>query len=58
MNIEGIKNVPQYAHEYRFIVYRIVNGECWFWGAWNDAGKAVSAAKDIGGEVMDRGEMQ
>ena len=58
MDMKEINNVPQYAHEYRFIVYRVVDGERYFWGAWNDSGKAVTAAKEIGGEVMDRGDMQ
>jgi hypothetical protein len=49
-----IKNTPPYAADYRFIVYRICDGERWFWGAWNDGGKAAQAAAEIGGLVWDK----
>lgn len=49
-----IKNTPPYAASYRFIVYRICDGERWFWGAWNDGGKAAQAAAEVGGLVYDK----
>ena len=46
-----INNLPDYAAEYKFIVYRVVDGEKWFWGAYNDYGRAMYAAGEIGGKV-------
>lgn len=46
-----INNLPTYANEYKYIVARRVDGELWFWGAWNDRNKANEVAIEIGGEV-------
>lgn len=48
-----IKNTPEYAEDYRFIVYRMCKGERWFWGAFADGGKAAQVATEIGGFVYD-----
>ena len=47
-----INNLPIYANEYKYIVARRVDGELWFWGAWNDRNKANEVAIEIGGEVV------
>ena len=47
-----IKNLPNYANEYKYIVARRINGELWFWGAWNNRNKANEVAIEIGGEVI------
>lgn len=47
-----INNLPTYANEYKYIVARRVDGELWFWGAWNDLNKANEVALEIGGEVV------
>lgn len=47
-----INNVPAYAEKYLFIVAREVEGEFWFWGAWNDEAKADEVAEEIGGKVF------
>ena len=49
-----IENTPEYAVNYRFIVYRIVDDVRWFYGAWNDGGKAAQVAVEIGGFVWDK----
>ena len=49
-----IKNLPDYAEQHRFIVYRSVSGEAWFWGAYDDAGEACEAARDIDGYIYDK----
>lgn len=46
-----IQNVPEYAKNYKYIVVRRVDGELYFWGAWNDRNKAKEVAIEIGGEV-------
>lgn len=48
-----INNLPNYANDYRYIVCRRVDGELWFYGAWNDADKANEVALEIGGETID-----
>ena len=55
MSIEKIENLPEYAYQYRFIVYRDADGQKWFWGAYSDAGKACEVAKTVDGYVFDRG---
>ena len=55
MSIEKIENLPEYAYQYRFIVYRDADGQHWFWGAYSDAGKACEVAKTVDGYVFDRG---
>lgn len=56
MGIEKIENLPEYAYQYRYIVYRMENcHHYWFWGAYSDAGEACEAAKAIDGYVLDRG---
>lgn len=49
-----ILNTPAYAVNYRFIVYRMSMGARWFYGAFNDGGKAAQAATEIGGFVYDK----
>lgn len=44
--------VPEYASEYEFVVARECDGEWWFWGAYDEHGRAVQAALEIGGRVF------
>ena len=47
-----INNVPEYAKEKgKYIVARYVDGEWWFYGAY-DKGPAGNVATDVGGEVF------
>jgi hypothetical protein len=46
-----INNMPAYAANYRFIVYRVVAGEKWFYGAYNDLQWAKEVAAMIEGFV-------
>ena len=46
-----IKNCPAYAKEYKFVVVRIVDGEMWFWGAYNDYDRAKKVADSIDGVI-------
>ncbi len=51
-NMGHIKNLPAYADEYKYVVARKVDGDWWFWGAYNVFQKASSDAWRIGGEVF------
>lgn len=52
-----INRMPLYAAEYKYIVYREVNGQNWFYGAYNDVNKAAQVATEISGFVVERGEI-
>ena len=47
-----INNLPAYANNYNYLVVRRVDGELWFWGAWDDRNEANRVAIEIGGEVV------
>lgn len=49
-----VLNTPAYAELYRFIVYRVSMGARWFYGAYNDGGKATRVAAEVGGYVYDK----
>lgn len=46
-----INNLPKNYTDYKYVVYREVDGENWFWGMWNDFKLAQDAAKDIDGYI-------
>ena len=48
-----INNLPNYASEYSMVVARYIDGEYWFWGAYNDGSKAEKVAFEIGGEIIN-----
>lgn len=47
-----IYNLPIYAKGYKYIVARDIDGELWFWGAWDDRNKANEAALELGNGVV------
>lgn len=47
-----VNNLPAYAEGKRYIVARNLDGELWFWGAWDDEAKARQAAVEIDGVVV------
>ena len=47
-----ILNVSSYALDYKYIVARYVEGDWWFYGAWNEADRAYAAARAEGGQVF------
>lgn len=48
-----IHNVPNYAYHYIYIVYREVEGENWFYGAYDNSAKAEAVAEEIGGFIYE-----
>ena len=51
-----INNLPNTLKEY--IVFRIVDGESWFWGTWDEYEKALEASREIEGFVIDKGAVE
>lgn len=47
-----IQNVAEYAKNYKYIVARRVDGELYFWGAWNDRNKANEVAIELGDGIV------
>ena len=44
-------NLPEYARTHKYVVYRTVDGENWFWGAFDDVKEAFRIAKEIDGAL-------
>lgn len=53
-----VNNVSENAHNYPWMVIRLVDGEWWYYGAWNDVKKAAQAAADVGGAVVPSGVVE
>lgn len=51
-----INNLPRYAAEYDYIVASVVDGDLWFYGAWNDESRAYEVARSINGTVVKNSE--
>lgn len=47
-----IQNTPDYAKTYKYIVARKIDGELYFWGAWNDKDKASNIAHELGDGIV------
>lgn len=50
-----IYNMPEQAR--RYVVFRLVDGDAWFYGSWDDYPKALAAAVTCGGQVIPAGEV-
>ena len=48
----NLMNMPEYANDYEFVVAREIDGDYWFWGAYEDCFKADRIAHEIGGVVI------
>lgn len=53
-----IKNKPEYADNYEFIVASICDGEYWFYGAYTNGFKAEQVAIAIDGVVFHNVRIQ
>lgn len=51
-----IYNVPE-DQTRRFVVFRLVDGDAWFYGAWDVYEKALSAAMTCGGQIIPASEV-
>ena len=46
-----VNNLPDDSKKY--VVARLIDGEFWFWGSYENEDRAKQAAKDIGGVVLE-----
>ena len=53
-----IKNEPDYAHDYEFVVAREVDGEYWFYGAYRYGYEADKIASYLNGVVFHNVRIQ
>ena len=53
-----VNNVSKWASGKKYMVIRIVNGEAWFYDAWDDYGKALVQASEEGGQVVPSSEVE
>ena len=53
-----INNVPEYAWKHKFIVYQTVNGEHWFFGAYDEISKSLCAMNECGGSIIETSEVE
>jgi len=53
-----INNMSESARKYKYIVFRMVDGEFWYYGAWNDHLKALHQALEIGGQFVPIEEVE
>lgn len=44
-----INNLPLTAYDYKFIIFRVVDGEAWYYGADNDPVRAARVAAQVRG---------
>ena len=47
-----VKNIPNYAKVYKYIVARYADGGWWFYGAYYSEEKAIAVATEINGIVV------
>lgn len=53
-----VYNVPNSAKKCHYIVYRLVNGAAWYYGAWESYEKALKQALIIQGQIIPIGEIE
>ena len=53
-----IKNMPEYANDYEFVVVRKVDDDFWFWGAYAEGYKADCIAHKVSGLIVHNVRIQ
>lgn len=48
-----VNNLPSYATRYKYIVARSVEGELYFWGAYDNRETAEFAAEGVDGIILE-----
>lgn len=47
-----VNNVASWANEKKYMTIRMVDGEAWFYDAWNNVDKAIAQAIEEGAYVI------
>ena len=47
-----VNNMKAFARDREYTVIRMVDGEAWFYDAWDDADKAIRQAIEVDGHVI------
>ena len=50
----AINNLPRNYTDYAFITAREVDGDLWYYGAWNDREGGNNQAREIGGILFTK----
>lgn len=53
-----INNISDYAFKRKYVVFRMVNGEAWYYAAWDNYDKALNQALEEGGQVAPISEVK
>lgn len=51
-----INNLPDYADKYKYIVATLVDGQLWFYGAYDSYDMVEDALKETSGRVIIKNE--
>ena len=52
-----INNIPEYANHYKYVVATLVEGQLWFYGAYDEYDKADRAFKEMDGRLIIENHM-
>lgn len=47
-----VKNYQTYANSYPYIVAKVVNGEAWFYGAYESEERCREVVNELGGGII------
>ena len=47
-----VNNLPADAHDHKYLTFRYVNDEAWFYGAWDTYDQAFKQAREIRGYII------
>ena len=53
MKVDNIYNIPDYAKENKYIVFRLLDGDGFFYGAYDDLDRASHIANTIDGYIVE-----
>ncbi len=48
-----VNNLPEYASDYKYIACKVIDNKLWFYGAFNEYEKALKAAREVFGVVVE-----
>jgi hypothetical protein len=54
--VDNIYNIPEYAKDHKYIVFRLLDGDDFFWGAYDNLDRAIHIANTIDGYIVKTSE--